>query len=229
VGPDADVLALFARCTEPHAVDTWETWFAGAMVEGLLHDGSVTAGSTWRVADQPPTSPYPGFSHVALLEFDSLEAARDAEDLLVRGASDAPSNHALMRIEVLKGAAMSEIATEAPITGRVVAFAGPNNPSKASAWCRWYDEVHLVDMLDTGVFANGTRLELADPPRIGSAFLVTFGIAGCEIEDAIARTRAAMDLAEQRGRVPTFHAGGLRAWLRPISHELPPICERARR
>lgn len=217
MGPDTNVLAVFARCTEPRAVDTWETWFAGSMVEELVHNELATAASTWRVADQPPTSPYPGFSHVALLELDSLAAARAAQDVLVRGSGNSPSNHALMRTEALTGAAMSEIATEAPITGRVVAFAGPNDRSKTSDWCRWYDEVHLVDMLETGVFADGRRLELADPPKVGSAFLVTFGIAGCEIEAAMARTRAAMQRAEQRGRVPTFHAGGLRAWLTPVS------------
>jgi hypothetical protein len=126
--------------------------------------------------------------------------------------------HAIMGVEVMRSAGSrwnTRLDPGPHVKGQIIAFVGPSDHAREQEWDRWLDEVHVVDMVDSGAFANATRWVRTQPARFGPNYLTIYDVTLDDIDQAVARSAGAMGPAREKGRILDCHTGGLRATLRP--------------
>jgi hypothetical protein len=159
-----------------------------------------------------------GFSHVAIYEFEDIDAgAPRLLELLDSGRENVHVAHTVIGVEVMKpvGAWNQRAEPHAGLNGQVIAFTGPNDPAKEDEWHAWYDQTHVPDMMASGAFVDTTRWVRTEPARFGLNYLTVYDVELEDVGQAVALSGAAMIPVIEQGRLMECHAGGLRMALRP--------------
>ena len=213
------IVLVFSRPSDFAQEAEWSAWYDGSFLPTTRAASGATVATRWEHVERPHgASPPVGFTHMAAYEFDDLAAgAPKVLDRLDRSsAGDRHPADMIVGVEVLApaGARWHRRQRGDDVTGQVVAFVGPNNPAYEDEWNTWLDEVHVPDMLASGAFVNATRWVRAEPARFGPNYVTIYDVTLPDIDEAVARSGAAMGPARERGRLRPFHAGGLRAALR---------------
>jgi len=211
----------FSRPSDFEVEDDWDTWSGEVHLPAMASAAGAWVATRWEVHDRPQGfAPPVGFTHLTIYEFTDVERGAPALlDRLDAGRSDGTHHpaHAIGAVDVFVPTGRRWRGRREPsaaLTGQVVAYVGPTDPSLAEPWSQWLDDVHVGDMVDSGAFADASRWVRRDPARFGPNFFTVYDVEIGDVAEAVALSGAAMGPAHHAGRVMAEHSGGLRAALR---------------
>jgi hypothetical protein len=215
------IVVVFSRPSDFTLESEWDTWCDDVHLPESATAAAAWVVTRWEVADRPSGfSPPVGFTHVTIYEFTDVEqGAVQLLDLLDRGRSDGTHHraHAITGVDVLVPTGEAWRGRREPhdgLTGQVVAYVGPTDPSVTDEWSRWLDDVHVADMMGSGAFADASRWVRRQPARFGPNFFTIYDVELDDVAEAVALSGAAMAPAHAAGRIMGQHSGGSRAALR---------------
>lgn len=199
----------------------WDAWYDDTHLPDTVEASGAWVATRWQVHDRPAGySPAVGFTHVAIYEFDDVASGAPAlldrfEDR--RAAGELHPAHAITAVDVFvpTGAWCGRLEPREALRGQVMAYVGPTDPAVVEDWSRWVDEVHTVDMMGSGAFADTSRWVRVDPARFGPNFLTVYDVELDDLTEAVSLSGRAMAPAHEQGRILEAHSGGLRAALIP--------------
>ena len=189
-----DAISLIAaKSTDGGADEAWAEWVSVAV--------TGAGGSLWALHPRPPAGgPGPGHTHVIQLVMGTA----------LRRGDGGGGNHAEIRRDDWARHG-DPIVTDpsAPVTALIVAEVLCADPDREAEWDRWYDEVHLPDMMACGAFVAGSRWRRAAHRPGGANHLTVYEIAGRSLDQAIEQSVANMPGLVAAGRKHELHTGGL--------------------
>jgi hypothetical protein len=226
VQPTNGIVVVFSRPSDFAQEAEWSAWYEGTHIPAATAASKAVAATRWEHVERPHgASPPVGFTHMTVYELDDLaEGAPPLLDLLDAPVTPGGGRHPVdmvVGVEVLvpAGRRWHGRAVGDDVVGQVIAFVGPSDGAREQEWDEWLDDVHVPDMVGSGAFATATRWVRAQRARFGPNYLTIYDVTLPDIDEAVARSGAAMGPAREQGRLRPYHAGGLRAALRrPGAH-----------
>ena len=124
-------------------------------------------------------------------------------------------SHSLISVDVLcaHGGEKSDPSPE--LRGHIMAYVMSNQPAREAEWDRWYDDVHLPDMMDSGAFLAGSRWKRREPGRHGANYMTLYDVAGRSVEEAVEQSASVMPGIAAAGRKLDCHVGAMTVTLCP--------------
>ena len=162
----AGLYVTFCRCNDPARERAWDEWFDAVRLPHLVHAGGWARATRWRLTVPVSSSTDLGFTHMTILEMDGPDALGGMQ----RAVSSAFTpgllhpHHAAMGALALRPIGRwsdtppsgAEAKSLLFISGRCTDLA------RDAEWNRWYDDVHIPDVLSTGGYHAATRWRLLD-------------------------------------------------------------------
>jgi hypothetical protein len=71
----------------------------------------------------------------------------------------------VVRSGVFKRLGGEFVAASRPTRGILLVLSNCKDPAREAAFNRWYEDIHVADILETGAFHTAYRYESVDPPR----------------------------------------------------------------
>jgi hypothetical protein len=216
------IVIVFSRPSDFAQEPVWSNWYGASHLPATADASGAKAATRWENTDRPHNAVSPvGFTHVAIYEYDDVAsgavALLDLFDPSSPTAAPRHPVHTIIGVEVMRSVDSPwnrRLDVSSDITGQVMAFVGSNDPAREDEWNTWLDTVHIPDMVNSGAFPNATRWVRAEPARFGLNYLTIYDVTLPDLDEAVARSAAAMGPAREEGRLLECHAGGLRAALR---------------
>lgn len=190
----------------------WPDWRRSTWADALLDAGATSVVLGELTPSPAPGMPGVGFSHLTLARFADVPVTTPAAFLTAqrrRGALHGA--HTTVDAVALRSHGTAPAAATPPqnMSGAILAWVMPNDPDDLAAWDRWYDEVHLPDMMGSGAFAAGSRWRRAPLHAVGANHLTLYDVAAGPVDDAVKRSAAAMPAIIAAGRKRRSHVGAL--------------------
>ena len=211
------LFVVFSRCNDAKKIPGWNRWMRDEHVPAMAETAGVRAATHWALSVQPtPGMPSVGFSHVSLYELAGADLSATAGALATResalreaGALD--PNHCVIETDLLAAhARWREKPLPSPaLVGHVFAYVGCNDPRVETEWDAWNDDVHMPDMLASNAFEGVSRWRRLDPGGRRTKWLTLYDVGSIGIDEAVARSAAAMPGIVAAGRKHAAHVGGL--------------------
>jgi len=211
------LFVVFSRCNAAGRIPDWNQWMVEEHVPAMSETKGVRAGSHWALGVQPtPGMPSVGFSHISLYEIASEDLRATAAALVnreraLRKAGDLDPNHSVIEIDVLEahGRWNAKPRPSPNLTGHIFAYVSCNDPGAEDDWDAWNDDVHMPDMLASKAFEGVSRWRRVDPGGRRARWLTLYDVGSLGIDEAVARSAAAMPGIVAAGRKHTNHVGAL--------------------
>ena len=214
------LLLAFTRCNAPASLEDWAAWYDEIHLPALVAAGADVI-TRFELTQQPvPGMPSIGYSHVAFHEYrgagadERLDATLRLCDELALAGKLHP-NHSLIAVDALSAHGGEKADPSPELTGHIMAYVMSNQPARQAEWDRWYDEVHLPDMMDSGAFASGSRWRRREPARHGANDMTLYDVVGRTVEDAVTQSAGVMPGIVAAGRKLDCHVGAMTVTLRP--------------
>jgi hypothetical protein len=221
--PTRGLLVVHAKCVRVDEEPEWDAWADEVQLPALCGPGGAWAATRFELTTRPePGRPGVGFSHVTVLELDDPDVRAQTRRVLavddaLRDAGRMHPAHAVVAAEafVAHGVHGSKPAPAAVRTGHILAHVMCTDPRRIREWDRWYDEVHVPDMLSCGAFSAMSRWHRLDPIAVGPNLLTLYDVATPTVDEAVARSAATLTELVAAGRKHECHTGGLTLTVRP--------------
>jgi hypothetical protein len=221
--PAHGLLVVHAKCIRADDEPDWDAWEDDVHLPALCGSGGAWAATRFELTARPQAGmPGIGFTHVTVLELDDADVTSSAARVLavddeLRAAGRMHPVHATIAAEtfVAHGPHGTKPAPAATRTGHILTHVLCTDPTRAGEWDRWYDDVHVPDMLSCGAFSAMSRWRRASPVPMGPNHLTLYDVATPTVEEAVARSAATLAEVVAAGRKHQCHTGGLTVMLRP--------------
>ena len=217
------LLVVYARCVRADEEVAWDAWEDEVHLPALCAADGAWAATRFELTARPqPGMPGIGFMHVTILELDdadvAAQAARvlDVDDALRRAGRMHPAHAALAAdVFVAHGPYGAKPEPSRARTGHILTHVLCTDPTRLDEWDRWYDQVHVPDMLSCGAFSTMSRWRRAAPSAVGPNHLTLYDVATPTVEEAVARSATTLAEVVAAGRKHECHTGALTVTLRP--------------
>jgi hypothetical protein len=217
------LLVVHAKCVRAAEESAWDAWEDDVHLRALCGPGGAWAATRFELTVRPePGMPGIGFTHVTILELDDADVGAQAERVLavddeLRAEGCIHPAHATIAADtfVAHGPHGVKPAPSTARTGHILTDVLCTDPTRVDEWDRWYDDVHVPDMLSSGVFSALSRWRRLEPRAVGPNHLTLYDVATPTIDEAVARSAATLADLVAAGRKHECHAGGLTVTLRP--------------
>ena len=200
--PNGLLLAI-TNCTDPSKEDEFNYWY------NYMHVPDVTALGIFRrairFANTDPNSP--AGKYVATYETTredvskAMPAHREASaKLRERGDRGTPLIQSVTT-GVFKRLGGEFSASMKPARGILLVLSSCKDTAREEEFNRWYDDIHIPDILDTGAFHTAYRYESLDPEATKAKYLAIYetdNIEPAKAREELGKVRADW---EQRGRL----------------------------
>ena len=158
------------NCTDPHLEDGFNKWYDRVHVPEVLSSGMVSHVIRYRNAD--PDDAGPGYLAVHELAWTDLEEVARAVTRTRRRLTEQagfPPGMEIVKVESWKRIGPS-LATpragQVPAAGIFIIESRCIDPQREQEFNAWYDDVHIPDLLDTGLFSAAYRFASVAEGRI---------------------------------------------------------------
>lgn len=171
------VRLIRTNCTDPAQDTSFNEWYDRVHVPDVLSSGMVSRAVRYRKADANDGGP--GYLAIHELAWDDLDAVARQVAQTRRRLTDSRGFHPaleIVRAESWKriGRAFTTPRTgHTPAAGIFVIESRCANPEREGEFNTWYDEMHIPDLLATGVFETAYRFALAPQGAIVGAAVPT--------------------------------------------------------
>ncbi len=173
--PNGLLLAI-TNCKDPSKEDEFNAWY------NHMHVPDVTSPGIFRhairFANTDPNSP--AGQYVATYETawedvsKAMQANRDAgESRRARGDRGSPYIEAAT-VGVFKKLGGEFSAAARPTRGILLVLSNCKDPAREAEFNRWYEDIHVADILDTGAFHTAYRYESLDPQATKGKYLAIY-------------------------------------------------------
>ena len=201
------LVVVHAKCIRRDDEPEWDAWEDDAHVPAWCGPDGAWAATRFELTARPqPGMPGIGFTHVTILELDELRATGRMHPAHATIAADAFVAH---------GPHGTKPAPSTARTGHILTHVLCTDPTRVDEWDRWYDDVHVPDMLSCGAFSTMSRWRRATPSAVGSNHLTLYDVATPTVEEAVARSATTLADVVAAGRKHECHTGALTVTLRP--------------
>jgi hypothetical protein len=211
------LLLVHAKCVRTADGAGWDAWEDDVHLPAQCGPAGASAATRFELTARPaPGMPGIGFTHVTVLELDEADVAAHAARVLaiddeLRSAQLMHPAHATIAADVF--VAHGPYGTKAPPsarrTGHIVTHVLCTDPTRVEEWDRWYDEVHVPDMLSCGAFSAISRWRRITPVAVGSNHLTLYDVATPTVDEAVTRSAATLAEVVAAGRKHECHTGAL--------------------
>jgi hypothetical protein len=217
------LLVVYAKCVRADDEAEWDRWEDDVHVPALCTADGAWAATRFELTARPePGMPGIGFTHVTILELDADDVADQATRILdvddaLRQAGGVHRAHAAVGADVFvaHGPHGAKPEPSRARTGHILTHVLCADPARRGGWDRWYDEQHVPDMLACGAFSAMSRWRRVPERRVGPNDLTLYDVATDTVDEAVARSAAALADVVAAGRKHDAHTGGLTVTLRP--------------
>jgi hypothetical protein len=217
------LVVVHSKCVRATDEPDWDRWEDAVHLPALCGPDRASAGTRFELTARPePGMPGIGFTHVTVLELDDADVAgqaariRAVDDELRRAGNMHPA-HATLAVDAFgaHGRYGTKPPPSAARTGHILTHVLCTDPDRVEEWDRWYDDVHVPDMLSCGAFSALSRWRRVDPVVAGPNHLTLYDVATPTVEEAVARSATTLAEVVAAGRKHECHTGGLTVTLRP--------------
>jgi len=173
------ILFVLTNCKDPAQEADFNEWYNTVHLPDVVATGLVANPTRYR--NLAPT-PEPGMArYLAIYETDR----EDLREVLKGVGARMPDWQSAGRIhpalEVVlatgyrwTGRAFRTQRTGAPVRGLLVVMTRCKDPAREEEFNRWYDEVHVPDILGTGLYHTAYRFTNATPRAGGGPYLALY-------------------------------------------------------
>jgi len=200
--PNGLLLAI-TNCTDPSKEAEFNAWY------NHMHVPDVTAPGIFRHAlrfvNTDPSAP--AGKYVATYETTwedvskAMPAHREASvQLRERGDRGTPYIQ-VVRSGVFKRLGGEFCAARRPTRGILLVLSNCTDPTREAEFHRWYEDIHVADILETGAFHAAYRYESLDPQATQARYLALYETEQSDpakAREALGKARADW---EKRGRL----------------------------
>ena len=163
------------NCNDPANEGEFNSWYSHK------HLPDVTGPGVWRHASRyVNTDPSPdNGKFLALYEtyWDDVAAARNEmmqTDARVRELGRHSPHIRSVLVTTFKRLGGEFNAANRPVRGILAVLTNLNDPAREDEFNRWYTDVHIPDILDTGLYHTAYRYEALDPQAAGVKYLAIY-------------------------------------------------------
>jgi hypothetical protein len=214
---------VHAKCVRVSDEPEWDAWEDDVHLPAWCSAAGAWAATRFELTARPePGLPGIGFTHVTIAELDAADVAAHAgrvvavdEELRAQGRMHAAHATIAADVFVAHGPHGTKAAPSASRTGHVLTYVLCTDPRRVTEWDRWYDEVHVPDMLSCGAFSGISRWRRLTPNEVGPNHLTLYDVSTPTVEEAVARSAAVLAELTAAGRKHECHTGALTVTLRP--------------
>ena len=197
------LLLVLTNCTDPSQEEAFNAWY------NHIHVPDVTAPGILRHAlrfvNSDPSSQ--AGQYVATYETTwedvskAMPAHREASvKLRERGDRGTPYIQ-VVRSGVFKRLGGEFCAASRPTRGILLVLSNCKDPAREAEFNRWYEDIHVADILETGAFHTAYRYESLDPQATQAKYLALYETEQSDpakAREALGKARADW---EKRGRL----------------------------
>jgi hypothetical protein len=170
--PNGLLLAI-TRCTDPSKEEEFNAWY------NHMHIPDVTALGIFRHAlrfvNTDPSSP--AGQYVATYETTWEDVSKawgtNREAHAKRGDRGSPYIQPVT-VGVFKRVGGEFSAARRPTRGMLLVLSNCKDPAREAEFNRWYEDLHVADILDTGAFHTAYRYESLDPQATKATYLAIY-------------------------------------------------------
>ena len=199
------LLLALTNCTDPSKEEAFNAWYNHIQVP------DVTAPRIFRHAlrfvNSDPTSQ--AVQYVATYETNwedvskAMPAHREASvKLRERGDRGTPYIQ-VVRSGVFKKLGGEFCAARRPTRSILLVLSNGKNPAREAEFNSWYEDIHVADILETGVFHTAYWYESLDPQATQAKYLALYEMEQsdpAQVQEAMSKARAEANW-ENRGRL----------------------------
>lgn len=209
----ATLIVFYEKARRADEEADWLAWQQGEHRADLLGTGATAVAFTQLTPKPIPGMPGIGFSHVTLVRYENGE--RDVNppqimrDIEERGRLH--DSHTLIDAEVFTahGRWTEPAPPDVDVHGHILTHVMPNLEDLEADWDRWYDDIHVPDMMTTGAFASATRWIRRPRRQIGPNHITLYDITHRPVETAVDMSAAALPSIIKAGRKHQAHTGAM--------------------
>jgi hypothetical protein len=217
------LLVVHAKCIRAAEEPGWDTWEDDVHLPAQCSSDGAWAATRFELTARPePGTPGIGFTHVTIHELDDADVGAQAARILavddaLRADGRMHPAHATIAADVFvaHGPHGSKPTPDAARTGHILTHVLCTDPARVDEWDRWYDDVHVPDMLSCGAFSAMSRWRRLSPVAVGPNHLTLYDVATPMVDEAVARSAATLAEVVAAGRKHECHTGGLTVTVRP--------------
>ena len=198
------ILLAITNCNDPSKEEEFNYWY------NHIHIPDVTAPGVFRHAMRfVNTDPKVGEGKYLCAyetEWDDVSAARQAQQK--RSAELREQDRGCPHLDLVLAGAFKKRAGEfraasRPVRGILAVMLDCEDPAREEEFDRWYSDVHIPDILDTGIYQAAYRYESLDPEATGGKHLVFYESDYADPTKAREKLVEARAEWERRGRLFT--------------------------
>ena len=173
--PNGLLLAI-TDCNDPAKVDDYTHWY------NHIHIPDVTAPGIFshaiRFANSDPDSPSGRYIATYETDWEDVSKARPANHeagAKLRGGADRGSPYIQsVTVGVFKKLGGEFTASAKPTRGILMVLSNCKDTASEEDFNRWYEDVHIADILDTGAFHTAYRYESLDPQATKGKYIAIY-------------------------------------------------------
>ena len=173
--PNGLLLAI-TDCNDPARVDEYSHWY------NHIHIPDVTAPGIFRhairFANSDPDSPAGQYVATYETDWEDVSKARPANHeagAKLRGNADRGSPWIqAVTVGVFKKLGGEFTASAKPTRGILMVLSNCKDTASEEEFNRWYEDVHIADILDTGAFHTAYRYESIDPQATNAKYMAIY-------------------------------------------------------
>jgi hypothetical protein len=199
--PNGLFLAL-TNCTDPSQEEGFNTWY------NHIHVPDVTAPGIFRHAlrfvNSDPNSQ--AGQYVATYETDWEDVSKALREagakMQERGDRGTPLLQEV-RAGIFKKLGGEFCAARRPTRSILLVLSNCKDLAREAEFNRWYEDIHVADILETGVFHTAYRYESVDPQATQAKYLALYETEQsdpAQVQEAMSKAQAEANWA-QRGRL----------------------------
>ena len=194
------------NCNDPANEEEFNSWYSHK------HLPDVTGPGVWRHASRyVNTDPSPdNGKFLALYEtyWDDVAAARNEmmqTDARVRELGRHSPHIRSVLVTTFKRLGGEFRAANRPARGILAVLAKLKDPAREEEFNRWYTDIHIPDILDTGLYHTAYRYEALDPQAAGAKYLAIYETDHSDPGKTGNELRKLRDNWAARGRLSDAH------------------------
>jgi len=196
------LLLSITNCTDPSKEDEFNYWYnhihiPDGTTPGIYHHAM-------RFANIDPNSTAGQYVATYETTMEDVSKAREAQreglaKLGDRGDRRTPLSKSITA-GIFKRLGGEFVAARRPTLGILLVLSNCVDPSKETEFSRWYEDIHIPDILDTGIWHTAYRYESLDPQATKAKYLGIFETDNTDLDNAMDESWKASAVWKQEGR-----------------------------